>query len=162
MGKFSVFSTVGTQLPFDRMTRDCEHVVRHMSDETTCTYQIGLGGYRPKVGDSHETLSRGQFEKAVAESDVIVTHAGIGTIVTCLAAGKPLIVVPRIAKLGEHRNDHQLATAKAVSSVVMIATNADELAAHMNLVRLRGSGPTTGESPFDENFAIQLERFIEK
>ncbi len=41
----------------------------------------------------------------------IVAHAGMGTILTALEMGKPLLVMPRRAALGEHRNDHQLATA---------------------------------------------------
>ena len=40
----------------------------------------------------------------------IVAHAGMGTILTALETGKRLLVMPRRAALGEHRNDHQLAT----------------------------------------------------
>ena len=44
-------------------------------------------------------------------ADAIIAHAGMGTILTALEMGKPLLVMPRRAELGEHRNDHQLATA---------------------------------------------------
>jgi UDP-N-acetylglucosamine transferase subunit ALG13 len=35
----------------------------------------------------------------------------MGSILTALELGKPIIVMPRRRDLGEHRNDHQLATA---------------------------------------------------
>ena len=42
---------------------------------------------------------------------------------------KTIIVFPRIAKLGEHRNEHQLATAEKMKELgyVYVANNADEL-----------------------------------
>ncbi len=39
---------------------------------------------------------------------MIVTHGGIGSIITPLKMGKPVIVVPRLKKLNEHNDDHQL------------------------------------------------------
>jgi mannose-1-phosphate guanylyltransferase len=36
----------------------------------------------------------------------------MGSILTALQSGKPILVMPRSASLGEHRNDHQLQTAK--------------------------------------------------
>jgi UDP-N-acetylglucosamine transferase subunit ALG13 len=48
----------------------------------------------------------------MAEADVIVAHAGMGSIITALELSIPIIVMPRKADLGEHRNDHQIATAK--------------------------------------------------
>jgi UDP-N-acetylglucosamine transferase subunit ALG13 len=35
----------------------------------------------------------------------------MGTIISALETGKPLVVLPRLAALGEHRNDHQVGTA---------------------------------------------------
>jgi UDP-N-acetylglucosamine transferase subunit ALG13 len=46
------------------------------------------------------------------EADIVVAHAGTGTILACLQNGTPCIIVPRKASLGEHRNDHQFATAR--------------------------------------------------
>lgn len=52
----------------------------------------------------------------IATAHVIVGHAGIGTIITAAKAEKPLILYPRQASLGEHRNDHQQATAREMES----------------------------------------------
>jgi UDP-N-acetylglucosamine transferase subunit ALG13 len=44
---------------------------------------------------------------------LIITHAGVGSIITALRFRKPVIVVPRLKKFNEHVNNHQLQIAKA-------------------------------------------------
>jgi len=79
---------------------------------------------------------------------VIVGHAGIGTILSGGRAEKPLILFPRRASLGEHRNEHQLATIRALGSRtgIHVATNVAELEALLrngNLAPFRlGEGGT--------------------
>ena len=53
----------------------------------------------------------------------------MGTILSALSTGKPLIVFPRIAALGEHRNEHQLATAEKMKTLgyCYVAKDKDEL-----------------------------------
>ena len=42
---------------------------------------------------------------------VVIAHDEMGSIITALEMGKPIVVMPRRAELGEHRNDHQVAAA---------------------------------------------------
>ena len=51
------------------------------------------------------------------------------SIITALELGKRIIVMPRQASLGEHRNDHQVATAKkfAQQGRIEVAFNEPEL-----------------------------------
>ena len=56
-------------------------------------------------------LSPSEFDKLFFKARLIVSHAGMGTVITALTHNKPVIIMPRIARLGEHRNEHQLATA---------------------------------------------------
>lgn len=60
----------------------------------------------------------------------MVAHAGIGTILSAKRLGKPLVILPRRHALGEHRNDHQLATAREVAAQtgVYIAWETEDLA----------------------------------
>ena len=81
-----------------------------------------------------------EFRAKAQESDVIVAHAGMGSILTALELGKPIVVMPRRAHLGEHRNDHQWATANHLGHGLGIPVAADEaeLIAHLDhLTELR-------------------------
>ena len=53
-----------------------------------------------------------RYSEILLQARLIVAHAGIGTIMAAREEGIPLIIVPRQADLGEHRNDHQLGTAR--------------------------------------------------
>jgi UDP-N-acetylglucosamine transferase subunit ALG13 len=53
----------------------------------------------------------------------------MGTILSALQKDKPIIVFPRIAAMGEQRNEHQLATARKFKKTgsVNVAMNEEEL-----------------------------------
>ena len=53
-------------------------------------------------------LSPEDFDKYMNEAQIVITHAGVGTIINGLNHKKKLIVVPRLKKYKEHVNDHQL------------------------------------------------------
>lgn len=104
-----IFATVGTQLPFDRLIRALDDWAAAQAGIEVFA-QIGHGGYKPRhVGWSHDLDPR-EFSRRLEASDVVVAHAGMGTIISGIELGKRVIVMPRRASLGEHRNEHQLAT----------------------------------------------------
>ena len=76
-------------------------------------------------------------------STAIVAHAGMGTILTALELGKPLLIMPRRAALGEHRNDHQLATAERFAAVdgVKVAFDETEFALKLDELNLTARQP---------------------
>lgn len=161
MGKYSVFLTVGTQLPFDRLVRACETALQQSDLDISIVYQVGQGGYEPADGATFETLTREQFACHLSSCDVLVTHAGIGSIVSGLSLGKPVIVMPRTRALGEHRNDHQLATADRVKAEVQVVHDGGEL--RTALERLLGA--RASESPTDglnREFGRALRQHIER
>jgi UDP-N-acetylglucosamine transferase subunit ALG13 len=49
-----------------------------------------------------------QVVELMLEADAVVCHAGVGTVMTALGLGRTPVVVPRLARLGEHVDDHQL------------------------------------------------------
>jgi UDP-N-acetylglucosamine transferase subunit ALG13 len=104
-----IFATVGTQLPFDRLIRALDDWAQQHAD-TEVFAQVGNGSYEPRhIGWSHE-LHPQKFRNRLETCDTIVAHAGMGTIISGIELGKRVIVMPRRAQLGEHRNEHQLAT----------------------------------------------------
>lgn len=128
-----IFVTVGTQLPFDRMIAavDAWAGARGARDVFA---QIGPTEYRPRHIAFAPFISPAECRQRMRDADAIVAHAGMGTILSALQLGKPLLVMPRLASLGEHRNEHQSATARRFEDLglVAIATGADELAARLD------------------------------
>lgn len=103
-----IFLTLGTQLPFDRLVKVLDEVAPTLSEPVFG--QIGATAWRPTNFESVDFLSPADFRAHFAAARIIVGHAGIGTILSGLKEEKPLVLMARRAAMGEHRNDHQLAT----------------------------------------------------
>jgi len=89
--------------------------------------QIGRGLYTPEHLESAAFLSPRDLESHIRAADAVVSHAGMGTILTSLELAKSLLVMPRRADLGEHRSDHQLRTAERFADRVLVAMTESEL-----------------------------------
>ena len=105
-----IFVTVGTQLPFDRMIRAVDAWAARSGADMFA--QIGPGEYTPRHARWTRTLPADECNALIRQAQLVVAHAGMGSILTALQCGKPIIVMPRRGSLGEHRNDHQVTTAK--------------------------------------------------
>ena len=58
------------------------------------------------------SLAARDYARTVAEAELVVAHAGMGTVITAGEHGKPIVLLPRRAAQGEHTNDHQVDTAR--------------------------------------------------
>ena len=123
-----IFVTVGTQLPFDRLVEAVDHWASR-SEASQVFAQIGHGEYLPQHMEWQRELEPKNFKSQLSRATAVVAHAGIGTILSGLELGKPVIILPRRADLGEHRNDHQLATAREFDQMglVTVAENQNDL-----------------------------------
>lgn len=109
-----ILLTVGTQLPFDRFVKLVdEWAQKH--PEVEILAQIASGTYIPKYMKYVDYLDKERYAEVFAKSKVVLAHAGMGSVISSLIASKPVIVYPRKASLGEHRNEHQLATCQKLS-----------------------------------------------
>ncbi len=105
-----IFVTVGTQLPFDRMIAMIDDLAAELSLEVFAQTADPTASY---THIKHAPfLTPDEYDDIIGRTTVLVGHAGIGTILTAKRVEKPVIVMPRKASLGEHRNEHQLATAR--------------------------------------------------
>lgn len=111
-----IFVVVGTQEPFNRLIEYMDDW-SSLSGYTDITAQIADGAYKPRNFKWFNYLPPNEFDTLFREAELIVGHAGMGTIISALQYLKPVIVMPRLAKFKEHRNDHQLATAISFSKL---------------------------------------------
>jgi UDP-N-acetylglucosamine transferase subunit ALG13 len=131
-----IFITVGSDLPFDRLVRVVDDWA-HDTGRDDVFAQIGNTAWRPRHVAWTHFLQPPEFARRFADADVIVAHAGMGTILSALQWKKPILVMPRQTALGEVRNEHQTATARhlAAQGKINVAMNEGELRAQLSSLR---------------------------
>ncbi len=106
-----IFVTVGHQMPFDRMIQIVDSWAAKNPDSDVFA-QIGMTRYSPVNIKYTASLTPTEFDNKMLESDIVIAHAGTGTIIKALELKKPILVMARQAASGETRNDHQTHTIK--------------------------------------------------
>jgi UDP-N-acetylglucosamine transferase subunit ALG13 len=110
-----IFVTVGTQIPFDRFIAAIDDMAVLVNESVIV--QAFRGKYKPKHIQTVDFLPPDEFNKLMLEARLVVSHAGMGSILSALKYQKPIIIFPRLVSLGEHRNDHQIATAMKMNEL---------------------------------------------
>ncbi len=110
-----IFVSVGTQLPFQRLISSVDSWAADRQCDVV--FQTADDSFKPKSGVAEAFMSAGRYSSLVESCELFVSHAGMGSIITALMLGKPVVVLPRKASLGEHRNEHQIATCKRFSDL---------------------------------------------
>lgn len=127
-----IFLSVGTQLPFPRAVRYLEQWLREQPVQMAAFGQVAVDDNVASF-PTVRSLAGGEFIAKVEACEVLVSHAGMGNIITALERGRPIVIVPRLAGQGEHRNDHQVDTANRFQSYdgVFVASDFDGFKAAM-------------------------------
>ena len=98
-------------MPFDRLI-DTVDAWAGRAGRSDVFAQIGRSTLDPSHMTTTAFLDPIEFRQRLFEADVVITHAGMGTILSALELEKPTIVMPRRGELAETRNDHQIGTAR--------------------------------------------------
>jgi len=159
-GRALIFVTVGTQLAFDRMISAVDGWAASAEGQNVFA-QIGPGAFRPQHLDFKEFVGPDEADRLFRSASLVVSHAGMGSILTALKYRKPILIMPRKAALGEHRNDHQLATAKWLGDKagVKVAWGEDELVALLGSRETLRAGDSISDFASPELIA-NLRNFI--
>lgn len=111
-----IYITLGTQgADFSRCLKMVEQLIEEENIQDEVIAQVGNTSYRPKNMKCFEYVTETDYQKYIAEADVIVTHAGSGALFSCIKKGKKAIAVARLAKYGEMVNDHQAELVKKLT-----------------------------------------------
>ncbi len=128
-----IFLTVGTQFAFDRLVKAVDEAMGQKVIEEEIFAQIGESSYIPANFRYAKTMDKSEYDRHVLSSTAIIGHAGMGTIISAMNAGKPLLVLPRMRKFKEAVNDHQVSIARQFEHqrYLLAAYKAEEIAARM-------------------------------
>lgn len=104
-----IFVTVGSQkFQFNRLLKKIDELIEKKVIKEKVYAQIGVSDYKPQYFSYVDFMTQEEFSKNINNSDIIITHAGTGVIINALKKGKKVIAIPRLAKYGEHVDDHQI------------------------------------------------------
>lgn len=125
-----IFVTVGSQkFQFNRLLQKIDE----LKDEGIITEdvfaQTGASDYIPQNYAYENFLDRTAFAQKISECDKVITHGGTGVIIGAVKKGKKVLAVPRLAKFGEHVDDHQLQLLKQFDElgIIIACYELDEL-----------------------------------
>ena len=131
-----IFVTLGTQkFQMNRLVKAVDEMAPKFEEEFFI--QTGSSSYVPKNCGHKDFIDAGTYNRKIADCSVLVTHAGVGTIITGISLGKPVVVVPRDSSFGEHVDNHQCQIAEAFSSkgLVLCCKDVSKLGEYIDKAR---------------------------
>ena len=102
-----LFASVGSlQMPFVRLINAIENLPEKFK---SVLYYQGLVPASFDVSFNNSfIMERNLYESYLLKADLLIIHAGIGSILESIRFKKKAIIIPRKHEYGEHFNDHQL------------------------------------------------------
>ena len=103
-----ILVTLGTQNnSFHRLLEEVQKNIDNGKIKEEVVVQSGYTKFNSPNMKILDEVPQDEFAKLVDKADVIITHGGVGSIITAITKGKKVIAVPRLGKYNEHVNDHQ-------------------------------------------------------
>lgn len=125
-----ILVTLGTQdRPFTRLLDAVQAQIDKGTIKERVVVQAGHTPYESKDMELFDLIPLEDFDKLMKEADLIITHGGVASIVTGMKHHKKVIAAARLAKYGEHTNDHQLQILENLSKAgyILVLEDFDKL-----------------------------------
>ena len=155
-----IFVTVGSQkFQFNRLLETIDNLIDKKVIKDKVFAQIGVSDYKPKNYEYVDYMTQDEFNKKLKECDMLITHSGTGVIVNSVKLGKKVIGVPRLAKYGEHVDDHQVQLIKEFADLNFIepAYEMEDLKNALQIVKKKEYNKYISNT---DNIIKNIEKFI--
>lgn len=104
---------LGTQNnSFHRLLEEVQKCIDEGTIKDKVVVQAGSTKFESDDMEIFNLIEQNKFNELIEQANIIITHGGVGSIVTAVKLGKKVIAVPRLRKYGEHVNDHQIQIVK--------------------------------------------------
>lgn len=124
----NILVTVGSS-PFESLIRAVDSAAQSLN-EYNFTFQISDGAYKPRHGRYFPFTK--EFTNYIDEADIIITHAGAGTVFELLEKQKKCIIVPNYERIDKHQSD--LTTYVEKKQLALTCHKLDEISAYISKV----------------------------
>ena len=157
-----IYVTLGTQdKPFTRLLQKIEEQIEKGNIKEEVIVQAGYTKYTSEKMKTFDLVERDEFVRLIHNCDLLITHGGVGSILTGLKNQKKIIACPRLYKFGEHMNDHQIQIVSlfAKEGYILEFQEDDEL--ESILKKVENFKPKEFQSN-TEQFVKLIEEFIDR
>lgn len=103
-----ILVTLGTQdKSFERLLKALDKAVVKGKIKEKIIVQAGCTEYKSKNMEIFDLTSPEELDKLVKKCSLLITHGGVGSILTGIKYNKPIIAAARLSEYREHTNNHQ-------------------------------------------------------
>lgn len=100
---------LGTQNnSFHRLLEEIEKNIQNGNITDKVIVQAGFTKYESDKMEIFSMIPKEELDKLIDEASLVISHGGVGSMMSAIRKGKKVIAVPRQKKYGEHVNDHQI------------------------------------------------------
>ena len=104
-----ILVTLGTQdKEFKRLLDIIEDAIENDIIKEEVVVQAGSTKYDSKNMKIFDVIPMNEIDKLMKKCDILITHGGVGSIITGLKNNKKIIAMARLKIYKESANDHQL------------------------------------------------------
>lgn len=126
-----ILITLGTQdKQFYRLLEAVQKQIDNKKIKEEVIVQAGCSSdFKSNDMKIFDLIPMDEYDELIEKCDVLITHGGVGTIITGLKNNKKVIAAARLEKYKEHVNDHQLQIVENFtnSKYILSLDNFDEL-----------------------------------
>lgn len=99
---------LGTQNnSFHRLLEKIDDLINKRIINDEVVVQAGYTKYESNNMKIFSLIPVEELEELIEKADLVITHGGVGSIISSLKKGKKVIAVPRLHEYQEHVNNHQ-------------------------------------------------------
>ena len=154
---------LGTQNnDFHRLLEEIEKNIENGNINEEVVVQAGFTKYKSDKMKIFSLTTKENLENLIKKADLIITHAGVGSIEMALEQNKKVIAVPRLKKFGEHVNDHQKDIEKKLDEKGCLIGIDDVSKLGFALKKVKKFIPKKYEKPKNDEIIYIIKTFIDK
>ena len=154
---------LGTQNnDFHRLLNEIEKNIKNGNIKEEVIVQAGFTKYKSDKMKIFDVTSKENLEDLIKKTDLVITHAGVGSIEMSLKQNKKVIAVPRLKKYKEHVNDHQKDIEEEFNKRGWLVGINDVSELGIALKKVRNFIPKKYEKPKSDKIIYVIKNFIDK
>ena len=156
-----IFVTLGTQdKSFKRLLAEIDTLIEKNIITDKVIVQAGFTNYCSKNMKVFDYISMEEFNQYIQHCHLLITHGGVGSILTGCLANKKVLAVARLSKYDEHENNHQLQIVEEFAKQGYIIGCSDVSELEYSFQNLKSFSPKKYKSN-NHNFCNIITDFID-